>query len=217
MKKTYIIILLAFLAIGSVQAQGTPASLGYKPSSYYTFSWNMTFPMGDFHDWVKEAGLAGFDIGGRYFINHSGLAAGFNISWNRVAAQYDNETYTVPDKGIAITATNYRFTWMVPFQAVIAYHFNTEKMISPYVGLGIGGDYMEHHLMIQEYDLYKERWDFSLTPEVGALVKFGNYSSWGGLVAFNYKWTTNKIEFYEKESTNLSMLSLKVGIAYIIR
>ncbi len=49
-------------------------------------------------------------------------------------------------------------------------------MISPFVGLGIGGDYMEHHLMIQEYDMYEERWDFSLNPEIGALAKFGNRS-----------------------------------------
>ncbi len=47
-----------------------------------------------------------------------------------------DETYTIPDKGIAITANNYRFTWMVPFQAVVAYHFNPDKMISPFVGLG---------------------------------------------------------------------------------
>jgi opacity protein-like surface antigen len=215
MKKIAIALILAFLAFGTTQAQ-EKTSLGFTPSSYYTFSWNMTFPMGDFHDWVGEAGLAGFDIGGRYFVKN-GLAVGFNLSWNRVSAEYAGETYTIPDKGIAITATNYRFTWMVPFQAVVAYHFNPGKMISPFVGLGIGGDYMEHHLMIQEYDIYKERWDFSLAPEVGALVKFGSFSNWGGLVSFNYKWTTNKIEFYEKTSSNLSMLNLKIGLAYIIR
>jgi hypothetical protein len=215
MKKTIIIVLLAFLGLGVTQAQEN-STLGYTPSSYYTFSWNMVVPMGDFHNWVNEWGLAGFDFGGRYLI-HKGLTAGFNISWDRVSAEYDNTTYTIPDKGIAITANNYRFTWMVPFQAVIGYHFIPEKLVSPYVTLGIGGDYMEHHLMIQEYDIYKERWDFSLTPEIGALVKFGNFSNWGGLIAFNYKWTTNKIEFYEKESTNLSMLNLKVGLAYIIR
>jgi hypothetical protein len=215
MKKSFIIIILMFLALGFTQAQ-EKSGLGYKPSSYYTFSWNMVFPMGDFHDWVGEAGLAGFDMGGRYFIK-GGLAVGFNISWDRVSAEYVNTTYTLPDKGIAVTATNYRFTWMVPFQAVVAYHFNPDKMISPYIGLGIGSDYMEHHLMIQEYDIYKERWDFSLTPEIGALVKFGNYSNWGGLVSFNYKWTTNQIVIYEKTSSNLSMLNLKIGIAYIIR
>jgi hypothetical protein len=215
MKKIYTIILLAFLAVGIAQAQES-STLGYKPSSYYTFSWNMTFPIGDFHTWVKEAGLAGFDIGGRYFVK-KGLAVGFNVSWNRVAAEYDNETYTIPEKGIAVTATNYRFTWMVPFQAVIAYHLMPEKLVSPYISLGIGGDYMEHHLLVQEYDFNEEYWDFSLTPEIGALVKFGNYSNWGALVAFNYKWTTNQIDFYQKQSKDLQMLGLKVGLAYIIR
>ena len=215
MKKTAIILIMVFLAMGFTQAQ-EKSSLGYKPSSYYTFSWNMTFPMGDFKDWVGEASLAGFDMGGRYFVKN-GLAVGWNISFDRVAAEYTGETYTIPDKGIAITATNYRFTWMIPMQAVVAYHFNPDKMISPFLGLGIGTDYMEHHLMIQEYDIYKERWDFSLAPEVGALVKFGSFSNWGALVSFGYKWTTNKIEIYDKTSSNLSMLNLKIGMAYIIR
>jgi hypothetical protein len=217
MKRIFIIFTIMVFTASFAQGQDKPtSSLGYTPHSYYTFSWNMTFPMGDFHDWVKEAGLAGFDIGGRYFIK-GGLAAGFNVSWNRVAAEYNGETYTIPDKGIAITATNYRFTWMVPFQAVVAYHFMPDKIISPFVGLGIGGDYMEHHLMIQEYDIYKERWDFSLAPEVGALAKFGSYSNWGALVSFSYKWTTNQIDLYKETSKNLQMLNLKIGIAYIIR
>ena len=216
MKKIFIAILAIALTASIAQAQDKPSSLGFTPSSYYTFSWNTTFTMGDFNKWVGNASPAGFDIGGRYFIQ-GGLAAGFNIMWQRVSQSYGYQTYYGEDGG-AITATNYRFTWMVPFQGVIAYHFNPGKMVSPYVGLGIGGDYMEHHLMIQEYDIYKTRWDFSLTPEVGALVKFGNFSSWGALFAFNYKWTTNKIEFTNNwESKNLQMLNLKVGIVLIVR
>jgi hypothetical protein len=215
MKKIYSIIILVFLALGIAHAQ-EPTSIGFKPSSYYTFTWNTTFPMGDFNDWVSQPSPAGFDLGGRYMIKN-GLTVGWDISWQRVAKIYDNETYTIPDKGIAINAENYRFTWMVPFQAVLAYHLMPEKIISPYLSLGIGGDYMEHHLMIQEYDIYKTRWDFSLTPEVGILAKFGTYSNWGALVAFNYKWTTNQIELYQKTSKNLQMLNLKVGIAMIIR
>jgi len=217
MKKIFLAIILFFLTLGITQAQEKPqSSLGYTPSSYYTASWNMTFPLGDFKDWVSRAGLGGFDIGGRYFIIN-GLAAGFNISWNRIYEEYTNTTYTIPDKGIALTATNYRFTWMVPFQAVIAYHLHPEKMISPFVGLGIGGDYMEHHLLIQEYDIYNTRWDFSLSPEIGVLAKFGSFSNWGAMVSFNYKWTTNKIELYEKTSENLQMLNLKIGLAYVLR
>ena len=217
MKKIIIILTMLVLVAGMAQAQEKPAStLGYTPSSYYSFSWNTTFTMGDFNKWVGNASPAGFDMGGRYFVKN-GLNVGWNISWQRVSQIYDNETYTIPDKGIAINAENYRFTWMVPFQAVVAYNLMPEKMVSPYVSLGIGGDYMEHHLMIQEYDIYKTRWDFSLTPEIGALLKFGNYSSWGALVAFNYKWTTNKIEVYQTTSNNLQMLNLKVGLVMVIR
>jgi len=216
MKKILLIFTAFVLMTGLAQSQDKPASLGFAPKSYYTFSWNTTFTTGDFNKWVGNASPAGFDLGGRYFVKN-GLAVGWNISWQRVSQIYSNQTYTIPDKGIAINAENYRFTWMVPFQAVVAYHFIPEKMVSPYIGLGIGGDYMEHHLMIQEYDIYKTRWDFSLTPEVGALVKFGNFNQWGALVAFNYKWTTNKIELYETTSKNLQMLNLKVGIAMIIR
>ncbi|MCX6267778.1 MAG: outer membrane beta-barrel protein [Bacteroidetes bacterium] len=217
MKKILLVFAVFVLMTGLAQSQDKPAStLGFTPSSYYTFAWNTTFTMGDFNKWVSGTSPAGFDFGGRYFINN-GLAVGFNLSWQRVSQIYTDETFTIPDKGIAINAENYRFTWMVPFQAVVDYHFMSDKMISPYIGLGIGGDYMEHHLLIQEYDIYKTRWDFSLTPEVGALVKFGNYSQWGALVAFNYKWTTNKIELYETASKDLQMLNLKIGLAMIIR
>ena len=216
MKKIMLVLTVIVLMSGVAQSQDKPATLGFKPSSYYTFSWNTTFTVGDFNKWVGNASPAGFDLGGRYFLN-GGLAVGFNICWQRVSQSYGYQTYYGVD-GSAITATNYRFTWMVPFQGVVAYHFIPDKMVSPYLGLGIGGDYMEHHLLIQEYDLYRTRWDFSLTPEIGALIKFGNFASWGALVAFNYKWTTNKIELYnDKISNNLQMLNLKIGLSYIIR
>jgi hypothetical protein len=216
--KKIILILTAFLFMtGIAMSQDKPASMGYKPSSYYTFSWNNTFTLGDFNKWVGSASPAGFDIGGRYLLPLKGLTAGFNISWQRVSQIYKNQTFYGSD-GSAITATNYRFTWMVPFQAVIGYHFIPDKVISPYITLGIGGDYMEHHLLIQEYDMYKTRWDFSLTPEVGALFKFGYFAQWGAIVGFNYKWTTNKIDLYsDRVSKDLQMFNLKIGLAYILR
>ena len=49
MKKIFLAIIFAFFALGVTQAQeGT--TIGYTPSQYYTFSWNMVFPMGDFND-----------------------------------------------------------------------------------------------------------------------------------------------------------------------
>ncbi len=215
MKKVVMMFLVSLLFAGTMQGQEKP-SVGFTPGSFYTFSWNTTFTLGDFHEWVANTSPAGFDLGGRYFLD-KGLAVGFNIGWQRVGQLYGYQTFYDND-GSAITADNYRFTWMVPFQGVVAYHIAPGKLISPYIGLGIGGDYMEHHLLVQEIDAYNVRWDFSLTPEVGALIKFGNFSNWGALVAFNYKWTTNKIELYhDSKSKDLSMLNLKVGLCLIVR
>jgi len=207
--KTPIKILLVVLVLCASQLPFTSKA---QPSSYYTFSWNILFPTGDFSNWVDKASLTGFDFGAQYYVKQ-GLTAGFNIGSMRVDELYENQTYTIPDKGTAITADNVRITWMIPFQGTIKYHFMTDKAASPYLGLGIGGDYMTHHLLIEEFDIYKDQWDFSLTPEIGLLTRFnGGTSKTGLLVAFNYKWTTNKIELYETTYKNLSMLNLKVGI-----
>ncbi|MDP1621238.1 MAG: hypothetical protein Q8M08_02755 [Bacteroidales bacterium] len=224
MKKKYNLqlkrILLPLIALrlmaSQAQSQDTTASPRFVHGSYYTCAWNTTITLGDFNDWVGHASPAGFDLGGRYFIK-AGLVAGFNIGWQRVSQSYTNETF-YGSAGQAITATNYRFTWMIPFQGVIAYHLIPDKIISPYLGIGIGGDYMEHHLLVQEYDIYETRWGLSLIPEIGALVKFGKSSRWAALVAFNYKWTTNGIGLYiDRSSKNMQMLNLKFGLAFKMR
>jgi hypothetical protein len=217
MKKIFLFLMISMLLAGSIHAQEQPKSLGFKPSSYYSFGWNTLWTIGDFNKWVGNGSPAGFNIGGRYFIAGTNFAAGFNIQWQRVWQEYPQQTFYA-DNGIALTAMNYRFTWMVPFQAAIDYYFIPSKMISPYISLGIGGDYMEHHLLIQEYDIYKTRWDFSLTPEIGALIKFGAFSNWGANIAFNYKWTTNQIDIYSGDVLkNLQMLQLRIGLCLIVR
>lgn len=215
MKKISVIFIACLLAAFLVKGQGTEAP-GYKPHSYYTFAWNNVFTIGDFNKWVSNASPAGFYIGGNYFLPGNNLAFGFNISWQRVWQEYPAQTFYA-NNGIALTATNYRFTWMVPFNATVGYYLIPSKIASPYIALGIGGDYMEHHMLIQEYDIYENTWDFSLTPEIGGIVKFGYFSNWGANVAFSYKWTTNKIEISNNKSKDLSMLNLRVGLCYFLR
>ena len=217
MKKIFLFLILSVLLSVSVVAQEQSTSPGYKPSSYYTFAWNTLWTIGDFNKWVGNGSPAGFNFGGRYFNPGTNFAAGFNIQWQRVWQDYPQQTF-YGDNGVALTAVNYRFTWMVPFQAAIDYYFIPSKMISPYISLGIGGDYMEHHLLIQELDIYKTYWDFSLTPEIGALIKFGAFSNFGAQIAFNYKWTTNQINFSNNDKfKNLQMLQLRVGLCYLLR
>jgi len=215
MKKISVIIFIVLFSAGYSFGQELKTSRGMMPRNFYTLTWNSVFTLGDFNKWVGSPSPAGFGFGARFFID-KGFNAGFNIGWQRVSQSYGYETY-YGENGSAITATNYRFTWMVPFQIAAGYMFWPTKIVSPYIEIGIGGDYMEHHLVVQEYDFYEKRWDFAITPEVGALFKFGYYSSWGALVAFNYKWTSNTIQLIRDEKSNyLQMLGLRIGICYIL-
>ena len=217
MKKIFVTLFIVIFSAGYAfsQEMEMKTSKGMMPHQLYTGTWNSVFTIGDFNKWVNSPSAAGFGFGARFFID-KGFNAGFNIGWQRVSKAYGYETY-YGENGQAVTATNYRFTWMVPFQVTAGYMFWPTKIVSPYVELGIGGDYMEHHLIVQEYDFYEKRWDFSLTPEIGALFKFGYYSSWGALVAFNYKWTSNTIQLLDnKKSKMLSMMGLRIGICFIV-
>ena len=217
MKKIVVIVFIVLFSAGYSfsQEMEMKTSKGMMPHQLYTGTWNSVFPLGDFNKWVNSPSAAGFGFGARFFID-KGFNAGFNIGWQRVSKAYGYETY-YGENGSAVTATNYRFTWMVPLQVTAGYMFWPAKIVSPYIEIGIGGDYMEHHLIVQEYDFYEKRWDFSLTPEIGALFKFGYYSSWGALVAFNYKWTSNTIQLLDnKKSKMLSMLGLRIGICVIV-
>ncbi|MFC2102217.1 hypothetical protein ACFLS7_04410 [Bacteroidota bacterium] len=214
MKKIVLLIGITLAFTAAATSQDLKPTGGMMPHSYYTITWNSTFTLGDFNKWVGSGSPAGMGFGGRYFID-KGFNAGFDISWQRVSQAYGYETY-YGDDGSAITATNYRFTWMVPFQITAGYMFKPASTISPYVSLGIGGDYMEHHLVVQEYDFYEKRWDFALNPEIGALVKFGYYKSIAALVAVNYKWTSNTINILDEKSGYLSMIGLRVGICFMV-
>lgn len=215
MKKISVTLLTLLFTSGLLVGQELKTRAEMSPHSFYSFTWNTAFTLGDFSEWVASPSPAGFGFGGRYFLN-KGFHAGFDIGWQRISQAYGYETYYGAN-GTAITATNYRFTWMVPFQLSLGYMFFPSRVFSPYVSLGIGGDYMEHHLVIQEYDLYETRWDFALNPEVGVLAKFGYYSNWAVLAAFNYKWTTNRITLIEnRDSGHLQTLNLRIGICYLI-
>ena len=110
MKKIVLLFAIFSMTVGVMNAQMPITSSNRGTTSYYTFSWNTAFPMGDFKTWVDKPDPAGFDFGAMYPINDN-LMAGFNLGWQRVAAIYENETFSVPDEGIAITATNYKMTW----------------------------------------------------------------------------------------------------------
>ncbi len=215
MKKNIITLALICCLFTCASAQEKPESSGYQPRSIYTLSWNISIPVGDFSRFISVTSPMGGSFTGRYFV-FDNLTLGFEVGWNNYYEKFPRKTYYFDD-GLAITASHYRYAYMVPFRFNTLYYFTPEKMISPYIGLAVGGNYMEQHVILQNWDIYDSEWGFLLTPELGALVKFGNYSRWGIDVKASYWFSTNSAEFGNEKFNLMQGINFNFGICYLVR
>jgi len=215
MKKILIPIILILLITISVRAQ-EKAAAGYSPTSLYTISWAVSLPIGDFSNFINKLSFGGGSFAGRYFVK-KGLALGFEFGWNNYYQEYPRETYYGSD-GLAITGIHYMYAFIIPWEAGAYYYFIPSGIADPYVGLSLGGDYMEEHILIQEYDIYKTQWGFIMSPEAGVLFKFGRYSHWGANISAKYWFNTNSFSFTGNKTYDLMQgLNFNIGLCYLLR
>jgi len=215
MKRIFTAIITVLLITLSVQAQEKAAS-GYSPTSVYTLSWTLSLPLGDFNSFINNISPGGGAFDGRYFLK-KGFAVGFEFGWNNYYKEYPRNTYYGSD-GLAITGIHYTYAFIVPWKVGAYYYFMPSGLADPYVGLSLGGDYMEEHIMVQQYDIYKTQWGFMMSPEAGVLVKFGNYSHWGANINAQYWFNTNSFSFSGNKTSNIMQgLNFNIGLCYILR
>jgi hypothetical protein len=215
MKKIFITIITVLLFTVTVQSQEKAAS-GYSPTSLYTLSWTLSVPLGDFNSFLNNVSPGGGTFAGRYFLK-KGLAVGFEFGWNNYYRKYPRGTYYGSD-GLAITGIHYTYAFIVPWKVGAYYYFTPSGIADPYVGLSFGGDYMEEHILIQEYDIYKTQWGFTMSPEVGVLIKFGSYSHWGANISAQYWFNTNSFSFTDVKTYSLMQgLNFNIGLTYLLR
>ena len=214
MKKIFITIVLLGLLMPTVYSQESSGQ-GFKPHSYYSLDWSISIPLGDFNEFISITSPAGGSFSGKYIIPQD-IVLGFLIGWNNYYEKFARATYYFED-GLAVTASHYRYSYTIPFLFMMGYQFKPQNIISPFFTLGIGGDYMEQHIIIQNWDFYDDQWGFVLTPEIGALIKFGPFSHWGAEIKANYWFNTNSFSFGNKDYNLMQGINLSVGLSYLVR
>ena len=215
MEKTFTAIIAALLLVFTVQGQEKAAS-GYSPTSLYALAWTLSVPLGSFNNFINNVSPAGGNFAGRYFLK-KGLAVGFEFGWNNYYRKYQRNTY-YGDDGLAITGIFYTYAFAVPWKVGAYYYFMPTAIADPYAGFSFGGDYMEEHILIQEYDFSKSQWGFTMSPEIGVLIKFGRYSHWGANISARYWFNTNSYSFTGYNSySNMQGLDFNAGLTYLLR
>ncbi len=215
MKKISLIISAVLLLSFTARAQ-EQAAVGYSPASLYSLSWALSVPLGSLNDFINNVSPAGGNFTGRYFLK-KGFAIGFEFGWNNYYKKYPRMTYYSND-GLAITGINYAYAFVVPWKAGAYYYFLPSAVADPYIGLSFGGDYMEEHIIVQEFDIYETQWGFTLSPEAGVLIRFSRSSHWGASLSAQYWFNTNSFNFNDFKAYNIMQgLNFNIGLTYILK
>ena len=148
--------------------------------------------------------IAGFD-------NMSYLAwDGGDISWNSLYEYAPRKTYELPNG--AVTTDLYKYVYTLPFGLNAHYYFQGNKLVTPYAGLMLGTTYSQQKIYYNTYVTEDENWGFYIRPEIGAMIKFDEYTNWGLLIGARYNYSTNQQADFKID--NISTISLQLGMAW---
>jgi len=174
------------------------------------FSWEISFPTSN--KFIDETSLSGWRFEYRKGIRKD-LSVGIAISWSAFEEFVDTKTYSSSDNARAITTDMIRQVYAVPITIIGHYYPSTKsKMLEPYLGLGLGTQYVENKAFLNIYELNDNNWGFVARPEVGTLVKFSSNSPVKALLGLGYNISTNKNETFDVNGWH--HLTINVGIGF---
>ena len=172
-----------------------------------SFEYNMSFPIGEFNDFISGIGFRGFHFEYKAVLDDNWTIGG-SIGWYGFYEKIPRDTYEF-EQG-ALTTTIFRYFYSLPLKVVAQYYFAPSAFVQPFVGLSLGVSYNEVRQEIGFYVVEDRPWTFIMTPEVGVLIPFGSTAQWGAVIKGRYNHNFYKTEFFNSVQT----IDATIGLVY---
>lgn len=205
MKKILIIMLFAIFGLTTTNIQA-------QTKQYYNIGWEISMPIGSYSDFVSETSLRGGFFSGNIFLTDA-FSIGFKFGYNSYHENVDRQTYQINDE-LAVTAASYNYLVQAPIQVGGYYHFNLGT-VEPYIGLGIGGNFISQETLLQDMDDYDNIWVFRLNPEIGLRFPIQN-SPLAVLLKVGYDYNSGSYRSLGKEYNNFQNLNAGIALSWTI-
>ncbi len=173
----------------------------------FSIEYNASFPVGEFSDFISEPGYRGWHFELKGVINDN-LAIGGSVGWYAFYEEFDRDTYLFD--GGSLTSSIFNYYYSVPLRVVAHYYFLPDAFIQPFAGLSIGTSYNEKRREIGFYVFEEKKWNFGLTPEVGAIIPFGDMAEWGAQIKGRFNYLT----YNDNEQDNTMFIDISIGLVY---
>lgn len=191
MKKYILIILFAWTLTTAYSQNYTEVYMHYMPA----------MPFGETADYTGGISPRGVDFEANKFIGDD-LSVGFNIGWTIFREKRSPELIQIDD--LDIYGTQFRYQNMVPVNLTFKKYF-LSSTYTPFVGLGIGTEYIQRKNDIGVFSLTEDKWLFNVAPQVGVLYDFAGSAALSFKLRYNYSLKAG-------DFPASSYLSLGVGI-----
>jgi opacity protein-like surface antigen len=190
--KRYALIIV--LCLGSLLAKGQTEPVvvvNYVPS----------LSLGETADFTKNFSPRGVEVEMHYLIAEE-LSLGFSVGWNVFREKAVGESFEYKD--FLVTGTQFRYTNIVPLNAVARKYFGTGDR-TPFIGVGLGTSYAKQTRNAGIFSLVENKWQFHFAPEAGIQAKVSS----GMLVSLKIKYSYS---VKAGDFPSMSFLGLGVGL-----
>lgn len=139
------------------------------------------------------------------------VSAGIDVSF----AGYND--YIAPavyqSQNQAIFTDFYNYTDVAALALAGEYLFRPDKKLIPYLGFAAGASYTRLRLYYNIYSNKDTKWSGLVRPYGGAMVRFGDKTSWGAFANASFEHMFLKAPDYDY--SGLSSVAFQVGFVYL--
>jgi len=173
--------------------------------------YNVNIPTGSFKGFVTHPAYKGFTAGLAYPLNDQ-LSVGLSFGYNDYYQKYPRQIYA-DGHGSDISAVVSNSIQQLPLLVTANYTLLKKGVIRPYVGAGVGLNFVDFDQYLGEFDDPHSKTKLALRGEAGILIPLSSYSSTAIRIGGSY----NYAPFNSYGVGNLNTWGLQVGIRFPLK
>jgi opacity protein-like surface antigen len=201
MKTIKIIIVIVLIAAGARAQDGRlRLNINYIVAS----------PSGSFKDFIEESSWRGWTANLLYGITPK-FSVGLGLGFHDFYQKYPRAVYTLEEGGeISAVVTNSLQT--IPVMAAVQYNFMPEAVVQPYVGAGVGGNFIIYNQYLGGFANSRSDFGFAVRPEAGVYIPIGKRN-----FGININGVYNYMPYSKAGFDNINSWGVGAGVRFSLR
>lgn len=186
------------------------ATHAQESSLRLNINYTVASPSGGFKDFIEETSWRGWTANLLYGVSDK-ISVGLGIGFHDFYQKYPRAVYTLQEGGeISAVITNSVQT--IPLLASVQYNFMPEAAVQPYVGAGIGGNFILYHQYLGQFANTRNDFGFAVRPEAGIYIPIGKRD-----FGININGVYNYMPYKKAGFDNVNSWGIGAGVRFSLR